>query len=70
MNGNELETDALVTLHQSVVESVSDTIEECEGEAYTENNIPVFQNIGLWLMLMTSLVLGALFIRREYRLDK
>jgi hypothetical protein len=70
IHGNELKTIALVTLHQSVVGSVSDTIEEYCAP-YREDNIPVFQNIGLWLMLMTGFILGILLIRREQsKLDK
>ena len=41
-----------------------------QGITYSEKNIPAFQNLGLWLMLMMGLVLGLLFIRKEYILHK
>jgi hypothetical protein len=66
MRGNELETDALITLYQSVVAGVTTTATDEDCETYSENNIPVFQNLGLWLMLMMGLVSGLFFLRKEF----
>jgi len=68
MEGNELATDALISLHQSVVEGITATAEECAP--YNEDNVSSFQNFALWVMLMMSVILGMFFIKKEYNEDK
>jgi len=60
MKGNELVTDALITLKQTVVAGVDD-LSECQ----TEDSVPVFTKIGLGLLAAIGSIFGLFVFRKE-----
>ena len=63
-SGNELVSDALVTLKQTKVAGVSD--ENCSCETYEESNVSVFSRVGMFFILLFSSTFGVVAIRRKY----
>jgi len=63
VNGNELVTDALITIRKAVVEGASCTV--CDD--YRESSVPVFSKIGMGLLVFFSSLFGLFFFRKEQK---
>jgi len=61
-SGKRLKTDAMIVLKQSVVAGVIKTI-DCEP--YRESSIPVFNNIGLGILILIITIFGLYYFSRE-----
>ena len=59
--GNELITDALITLKQDVVAGVSNAADDCQ----TSDNVSALSNIGMLFTLIFGSLFGGIFLMRE-----
>ena len=63
MDGTRLETNETITLNQSVVADVSDTVEVCED--IEEKSIPLYGNWSLLFIILLSSLLGMSSLRSD-----